>query len=124
MTGSPDERMRIFELDENGWGQTPRNARFSGISAMSTTRMTSESGSSPANYCFRADAETGAANDERERERQGMKEITRKQFTLGKQRLLGRKAIPMAARAVSFYCSPDAAAMFGTNSKSPTDQSR
>ena len=33
-------------------------------------------------------------------------------FEPGKQRLLGRKAIPMAARAVSFYCSPDTAAMF------------
>ena len=32
--------------------------------------------------------------------------------SMGKQRLLGRKAIPMVARAVSFYCSPDAAVMF------------
>ena len=32
--------------------------------------------------------------------------------SMGKQRLLGRKAIPMAARAVSFYCSPDVAVMF------------
>ena len=37
----------------------------------------------PRSGCFRAEAETGAANDERERERQGMKEITRKQFMGG-----------------------------------------
>ena len=37
------------KIDE---GRTPRNARFSGISAMSTTRMTSESGSSPAKRLF------------------------------------------------------------------------
>jgi len=41
---------------------TPRNARFTGISAMSTTRMTSESGSSPANGWFRADSEIVAAS--------------------------------------------------------------
>ena len=38
--------------------------------------------------------------------------LTKGAESMGKQRLLGRKAIPMAARAVSFYCSPDAAVMF------------
>ena len=57
-------------------------------------------------------------------ENDGIDFLTKGAESMGKQRLLGRKAIPMAARAVSFYCSPDAAVMFGTNSKSPTDQSR
>ena len=57
-------------------------------------------------------------------ENDGIDFLTKGAESMGKQRLLGRKAIPMAARAVSFYCSPDAAAMFGANSKSPTDQSR
>ena len=110
---------------KNGWGTDPAERAFYRV-----FRDFSPLNDLGSGYKTREAAVTGralkqsAANDERERERQGMKEITRKQFTLGKQRLLGRKAIPMAARAVSFYCSPDAAAMFGTNSKSPTDQSR
>ena len=45
---------RAFFLndEETGWRQTPRNARFSGLSAMSTTRMTSESGSGHATRLF------------------------------------------------------------------------
>ena len=57
-------------------------------------------------------------------ENDGIDFLTKGAESMGMQRLLGRKVIPMAARAVSFYCSPDIAAMFGTNSKSPTDQSR
>ena len=57
-------------------------------------------------------------------ENDGIDFLTKGAESMGMQRLLGRKVIPMAARAVSFYCSPDAAVMFGTNSKSPTDQSR
>ena len=45
-------------------------------------------------------------------ENDGIDFLTKGAESMGKQRLLGRKAIPMAARAVSFYCSPDAAAMF------------
>ena len=44
-------------------------------------------------------------------ETDGIDFLTKGAESMGKQRLLGRKAIPMAARAVSFYCSPDAAAM-------------
>jgi len=36
---------------------------------------------------------------------------------IGRDRLLNKKAIPMAARAVVFYIEPDRAAMFGENSK-------
>ena len=45
-------------------------------------------------------------------ENDGIDFLTKGAESMGKQRLLGRKAIPMAARAVSFYCSPDTAAMF------------
>ena len=45
-------------------------------------------------------------------ENDGIDFLTKGAESMGKQRLLGRKAIPMAARAVSFYCSPDAAVMF------------
>ena len=45
-------------------------------------------------------------------ENDGIDFLTKGAESMGKHRLLGRKAIPMAARAVSFYCSPDAAAMF------------
>ncbi len=45
-------------------------------------------------------------------ENDGIDFLTKGAETMGKHRLLGRKAIPMAARAVSFYCSPDAAVMF------------
>ena len=45
-------------------------------------------------------------------ENDGIDFLTKGAESMGKQRLLGRKAIPMAARAVSFYCSPDAATMF------------
>ena len=38
--------------------------------------------------------------------------LTKGAESMGKQRLLGRKVIPMAARAVSFYYSPDTAVMF------------
>ena len=38
--------------------------------------------------------------------------LTKGAESMGKQRLLCRKVIPMAARAVSFYCSPDTAVMF------------
>ena len=44
-------------------------------------------------------------------ENDGVDFLTNGAESMGKHRLLGRKAIPMAARAVSFYCSPDAAAM-------------
>ena len=44
-------------------------------------------------------------------ENDGIDFLTKGAESMGKQRLLGRKAIPMAARAVSFYCSPDAAVM-------------
>ena len=44
-------------------------------------------------------------------ENDGIDFLTKGAESMGKQRLLGRKVIPMAARAVSFYCSPDAAAM-------------
>ena len=45
-------------------------------------------------------------------ENDGIDFLTKGAESMGKHRLLGRKAIPMAARAVSFYCSPDTAAMF------------
>ena len=45
-------------------------------------------------------------------ENDGIDFLTKDAESMGKQRLLGRKVIPMAARAVSFYCSPDAAVMF------------
>ena len=45
-------------------------------------------------------------------ENDGIDFLTKGAESMGKQRLLGRKLIPMAARAVSFYCSPDAAVMF------------
>ena len=45
-------------------------------------------------------------------ENDGIDFLTKGAESMGKQRLLGRKAIPMAARAVSFYCNPDTAAMF------------
>ena len=45
-------------------------------------------------------------------ENDGIDFLTKGAESMGKHRLLGRKAIPMAARAVSFYCSPDAAVMF------------
>ena len=45
-------------------------------------------------------------------ENDGIDFLTKGAESMGKQRLLGRKVIPMAARAVSFYCSPDAAEMF------------
>ena len=45
-------------------------------------------------------------------ENDGIDFLTKGAESMGKQRLLGRKTIPMAARAVSFYCSPDTAAMF------------
>ena len=45
-------------------------------------------------------------------ENDGIDFLTKGDESMGKQRLLGRKVIPMAARAVSFYCSPDAAVMF------------
>ena len=45
-------------------------------------------------------------------ENDGIDFLTKDAESMGKQRLLGRKVIPMAARAVSFYCSPDSAAMF------------
>ena len=45
-------------------------------------------------------------------ENDGIDFLTKGAESMGKQRLLGRKAIPMAARAVSFYCSPETAAMF------------
>ena len=45
-------------------------------------------------------------------ENDGVDFLTKGAESMGKQRLLGRKVIPMAARAVSFYCSPDTAAMF------------
>ena len=44
-------------------------------------------------------------------ENDGIDFLTKGAESMGKQRLLGRKAIPMAARAVSFYCGPDTAAM-------------
>ena len=44
-------------------------------------------------------------------ENDGIDFLTKGAESMGKQRLLGRKAIPMAARAVSFYCSPDAAVL-------------
>ena len=45
-------------------------------------------------------------------ENDGIDFLTKGDESMGKQRLLGRKVIPMAARAVSFYCSPDAAVLF------------
>ena len=45
-------------------------------------------------------------------ENDGIDFLTKGAESMGKQRLLGRKVIPMAARAVSFYCSPDAAVLF------------
>ena len=45
-------------------------------------------------------------------ENDGIDFLTKGAESMGKQRLLGRKLIPMAARAVSFYCCPDAAVMF------------
>ena len=45
-------------------------------------------------------------------ENDGIDFLTKGAESMGKQRLLGRKAIPMAARAVTFFCSPDTAAMF------------
>ena len=45
-------------------------------------------------------------------ENDGIDFLTKGAESMGRKRLLGRKAIPMAARAVSFYCSPDAAVMF------------
>ena len=45
-------------------------------------------------------------------ENDGIDFLTKGAESMGKQRLLVRKVIPMAARAVSFYCSPDAAAMY------------
>ena len=45
-------------------------------------------------------------------ENDGIDFLTKGAESMGKHRLLGRKAIPMAARAVSFYCNPDTAAMF------------
>ena len=41
-------------------GQTPRNARFIGISAMSTTRMTSKSGRSTAKRLFPGGCRNGS----------------------------------------------------------------
>ena len=49
----------------SGGGQTPRNACFTGLSAVSTFLITSESGRSPAGGCFRAGAETGAAKSDK-----------------------------------------------------------
>jgi len=45
-------------------------------------------------------------------ENDGIDFLTKGAESMGRKRLLNRKAIPMAARAVSFYCSPDTAAMF------------
>ena len=45
-------------------------------------------------------------------ENDGIDFLTKGAESIGRKRLLNRKAIPMAARAVSFYCSPDTAAMF------------
>lgn len=45
-------------------------------------------------------------------ENDGIDFLTKGAESMGRQRLLGRKEIPMAARAVSFYCSPDAAVLF------------
>ena len=45
-------------------------------------------------------------------ENDGIDFLTTGAEAMGKQRLLGRQLISMAARAVSFYCSPDAAVMF------------
>ena len=45
-------------------------------------------------------------------ENDGIDFLTKGAESMGKRRLLGRKLIPMAARAVSFYCSPDAAVLF------------
>ena len=45
-------------------------------------------------------------------ENDGIDFLTKGAESMGKQRLLVGKMIPMAARAVSFYCSPDTAAMF------------
>ena len=45
-------------------------------------------------------------------ENDGIDFLTKGAESMGRKRLLGRKVIPMAARAVSFYCSPDTAAMF------------
>ena len=45
-------------------------------------------------------------------ENDGIDFLTKGAESMGKQRLLGRKLISMAARAVSFYCSPDAAVLF------------
>ena len=45
-------------------------------------------------------------------ENDGIDFLTKGAESMGKHRLLGRKVIPMAPRAVSFYCSPDAAVMF------------
>ena len=45
-------------------------------------------------------------------ENDGIDFLTKDAESMGKQRLLGRKVISMAARAVSFYCSPDAAVLF------------
>ena len=45
-------------------------------------------------------------------ENDGIDFLTKGAESMGKQRLLGRKLIPMTARAVSFYCSPDAPVLF------------
>ena len=45
-------------------------------------------------------------------ENDGIDFLTKGAESMGKQRLLGRKLISMAARVVSFYCNPDAAVMF------------
>ena len=45
-------------------------------------------------------------------ENDGIDFLTKGAESMGKQRLLGRKLISMAARVVSFYCSPDAAVLF------------
>ncbi len=45
-------------------------------------------------------------------ENDGIDFLSKGAESMGRKRLLNRKAIPMAARAVSFYCSPDTAAMF------------
>lgn len=45
-------------------------------------------------------------------ENDGIDFLTKGGESMGKHRLLDRKVIPMAARAVSFYCSPDAAVLF------------
>ena len=44
-------------------------------------------------------------------ENDGIDFLTKGAEFMGRQRLLGRKVIPVAARAVSFYCSPDAAVL-------------